>query len=221
MKLFSRDIKNGYTNFLFNLLPQYFRDNDTYPISVGGYTSTFLERFYEIFCNELDDNLNPPVTSIPELFNYSYPEHFTEQQRTAFIEYTADLWLIRNIRWKANKETYINIIRNYRYIAEVRGTKKALELYLFLQGYEISELEELEILYNYYDYPVLTPLKYDDNHIYDMSNPVFYTEYNLEILAMGNTPPLTEIELNQLKHIINYYFNPAYTKLINLTENTL
>lgn len=216
MRIFSKDSVNGYTNFLFNLLPQYFRDNDSYPSDNGdGTFSGFLERFLEAFCNELDEGLSPQLSPIPNIYNFELQSSISEADQIFFYDYLASFWDIVNLRWIADKSTYIKLIKNYQYIARVKGTKLALERYLFLFGYEITTFTLGTIDLNYYD----SSLSYDDSNTYDLGNPIFYLEYDMEITRLGAGSDLTAAQLLQLKTIINNHFNPSYILLNNLTEN--
>lgn len=91
IRTFSTSEVNEHTNFFFKHFPYYYKENDTYKDSNG---KGLLERFLEIFCNEVDEEVSPYLDNLGYLMdieNMDLLPHI-EEDKKGFENLIADIW---------------------------------------------------------------------------------------------------------------------------------
>ena len=210
-------------NFLFGKLPHYFKENDSYK-DVNG--EGFLERYMEIFCAEVDNQITPYIDDLPLITNAEELPNLTSPNGEDLIIHLSSLFGnppdVGNSNIYAggpNSElVYYKLIRYIKHILQTKGTIKSLELYLALYGYELSNITEASPIVTKYD-NTPTPDDYDDFKKYDFGF-VFFSEYDLVITdkaGMGTkNPPQAWLD-NSLKPAIQNFLSPIWALLDSLT----
>ena len=209
MKVFSQHTSNDGTNFLFNLLPSWFRENDSY--KTISEPRGLLERYYEVLCGDIDDNV---VNKVEGLYDLTYiPSLYQDDELIPLISHIEDLFGIPK-NTEETSQVYYNLLTYFIHILRTRGSIKSLKLYLNIHGYQLVSLiptPELPITYDMEP----TPVKYDDGEIYDKLDAYFHSIYSLNITDYPGTGPHNPSVdyLDKMKEIINGYINPFYSKL--------
>lgn len=204
-------------NYLFGLLPSWFKQEDSYvPNLVPGYENEgFLERYMEIFCLEIDNKLSPYLDGVGLLVDAASLSDLPHDDPNIFLTHiAADLGNPPDI---GTIIQYINLLVNTRLINQHKGTRKGVELFLAVFGYEITNLMESSILVKKYD-ATPTPLKYDSGVQYDYGF-TFYSGWDLEITDVPGTGTKnpSSLFLDLLKESIQRYISPVFATLNNLT----
>lgn len=154
-------------NYLFGLLPYYFKDQDNGSKVISGYEGEgTLERYLEIFGAEVDDELSEYIENvgyIVDALGLTNLPHSAEKQLDFLTPISDTLSRPPDI---GTTDQYKNLLRHIRQIHQTRGSKKSLELFLALFGYAIDDLTEETKAVNTYDG---TPdvMNYDVGGLYD------------------------------------------------------
>lgn len=154
-------------NYLFGLLPHYFKDQDNGAKDVSGYIGEGrLERYLQIFCAELDDELSDYIEDvgfIVDALGLDNLPHSAEKQLDFLIPIADTLSKPPDI---GTVDQYKNLLRHIRQIHQTRGSKESLLLFLALFGYTISDLdEETQAVKTYDGDPWM--MEYDKGGLYD------------------------------------------------------
>lgn len=214
MKIFAKT--SSKPNYLFGLLPSRFVEEDTYkPNAVSGYTEEgLLERFLEILCLEVDNELSPYIDGVGLLVDASSLSSLPHDDPDKFIIHLAeDLGNPPDI---GSADEYKVLLTNIRLINQHKGTKTGLELFLAVFRYKISNLVESSVTQKTYDSS--PAVEYDSDGEYDFGF-VFYSGYNVEITDMAGTGPKNPSAdfLLLLKEAIQKYISPVFATLNELT----
>lgn len=199
-------------NYLFGKLPYYFKENDT---NKDGNDEGTLERYLEIFCAEIDNNLSPFIDEVHSIVDAEALSTLSHSNPMDFLNILSDIF--GNPPDLGTEAQYITLIRHIVWILKTRGTRRALELFLTLYGYAINSLTEESATPAVYD---LTPtaLLYDDGKIYDPGFN-FYSQWSLEITDYPGTttgdPGSTW--LANLKLAIQQFISPVFATLTSVT----
>lgn len=215
MKIFSKTPSSP--NYLFGLLPQRFVEEDNYkPNSVTEYTEEgLLERFLEIFCLDIDNNLSPYIDDIGLLVDASQLSSLPHTDPDKFLNHLAeDLGNPPDI---GTTDQYKNLLVNTRLINQHKGSKTGLSLFLAVFQYKISSITESEVSAKNYD-STPTVLQYDSGVQYDYGF-TFYSGWDLIITDMDGTGPKNPSAafLELLKEAIQKYISPVFATLGSLT----
>ena len=196
---------NNINDFLFKLLPYYFKNNDTYKDQFG---RGFLEKYMDLFGDELDMNVIPYVECI---MNINDP-NITQEK---FID-TISESLGSPQRVYLNEIKFRNLLKYIIPMYKIKGKLAYLENLFYLIGLEIviTKIPQ-DGTFNYYD---LDNSKYDSGGRYDLLRclPCFYYDAEINPNSNGVLIDIGNAEvLEKLRAIIEYN-HPINSKLINL-----
>ncbi len=211
-------------NFLFRKLPRYFKENDSYK---DGNDEGLLERYLEIFCQEIDEKISPYLDDIPKLWDATELPNIVSESGSLLAEHIAQLFgnppdIGNTTHYTPGpdaEETYLKLLRYIRQILQTKGTVKSIELFLALYGYEISSITEATPADIMYD-NTPTPNIYDSTGVtYDIGF-IFYSNYDLVITdkpGTGTKNPTTTWLDDYLKSAIQNFLSPIWAKLNSLS----
>ena len=212
-------------NFLFGKLPRYFKENDSYnPNAVSGYEDKgLLERYLEIFCAEIDAEVSPYIDEVLDTVDAEALSGLTITNDDDFLNLLSNLFgnppdISTTDAWSGDETNYTQLIKHIVTILQTKGTRKSLELFLALYGYQITTLNESGAQSKQYDESP-TELIYDNNVEYDFGF-VFYSDYTLVITDLSGTAVKNPSQAwldNYLKAAINSFINPIFTETTTLT----
>jgi hypothetical protein len=204
-------------NNLFNTLPHYFKEHDTYvPSGVIGYENDgFLERYLEALCLELDSEFSPYVDNLGYLYDALGLSNLPNSDYNKFLIHISDM--LGNPPDIGTDDQYARLLRYLTHILRVKGTRMSLDLYLALFGYKVSSMEIIPYNNIIYD-ATPQPFKYDNSLHYD-TNLIYFFDINLVItdydgLTTGD-PGLTW--LGYLKEALGNFIMPIMTNIISIT----
>jgi hypothetical protein len=205
-------------NYLFGLLPSYFKENDTYvPNSVTGHTTEgLLERYLGLFCEEIDAEVTPYIDDVGLLYDATALIDLPHTSPLKFLDHIAELF--GNPPNIGTENQYIILLRYILQIFKTKGTTKSLNLFLAVYGYTISSIIESSENVTKYD-ATPTPIKYDNLAKYDFGFS-FYSGWDLVITDLpGNVPndPGTTWLTNELKLAIQKFISPIFATLNSVT----
>lgn len=154
-------------NYLFSLLPYYFKDQDNGSLTVTDYEGEGrLERYLQIFCAEVDAELSDYIEDVGYIvsaLNLDQLPHSAEKQLDFLTPISDSLSNPPDI---GTTDQYIQLLGRLREIHQTRGSKKSLELFLALFGYAINDLtEETSAVKTYDGDPDM--MQYDVGALYD------------------------------------------------------
>jgi len=207
-------------NFMFGKLPVYFKTEDSYK---DGNDEGLLERYLEIFCAEIDNEVSPYIDELLDITDAEALSGLTRDNPTELLIYISELFgnppdVGTGTAYSGDEDEYIVLIRYIKHILQTKGTVKALEYYLAIYGYEIDTLTESGVTASTYD-AVPTPVKYDDGAEYDYGF-TFYSGFDLIITdkpGMGTKNPIQAWLDNYLKPAIQNFIAPIWAQLGTLT----
>lgn len=216
MRIFAKtSTRSGY---LFGLLPSRFVEKDSYknnPAATGYTEEGLLERFLEIFCLEIDNELSPYIDDIGLLVDASQLPNLPHDDTSKFlIPLAADLGNPPDI---GTEDQYKTLLINSRLINQHKGSKEGVSLFLAVFGYEISDLTQSEVSAKSYD-ATPTVLKYDSGLQYD-AGFIFYSGWDLiiaDVPGTGTKNP-TQDFLDSLKEAIQKFISPVFATLGTVT----
>jgi hypothetical protein len=199
-------------NYLFGLLPHYFKENDSYKDGNG---EGLLERYLEIFCAEVDNEVAPYIDNAHYLFDAEGLSNLPHSDPDIFLDYLAELF--GNPPYLGTDDQYKALIRHIVWILKTKGTKTSVELFLNLLGYTISSFTEQTPVTHIYD-ATPTVLEYDDSLIYDEGFN-FYSDWDIVITDMPGTGTKSPTSnwLNDLKQAIQKFLAPIFANLNSVT----
>jgi len=209
-------------NFLFGKLPNYFKSNDSYKdVNDEG----LLERYLEIFCAEIDNEVSPYIDEILDITDAEALSGLTRDNPTELITHLSELFgnppdISTTDAWSGDEDNYIVLIRYIRHILQTKGTVKALEYFLAIYGYEIDILTESAVTADTYD-ETPTATKYDDGAEYDYGF-TFYSGFDLAITDKLGTPAKSPTQGwldDYLKPAIQKFIAPIWATLGTLTHS--
>jgi hypothetical protein len=207
-------------NWLFSKLPQYFKSNDSYKdVNDEG----LLERYLQIFCEEVDENISPYIDDLLSITDASALNGITRDNPTELLTHIS--WLFGNPpdigtgeSYSGDEEEYIILIRYIRQILQTKGTTQCLIYFLAIYGYEIDTLTESAANATIYD-KTPTADSYDDSGVYDIGF-VFYSDFALVITDKPGTgtknPTQTWLD-NYLAPAIRKFISPIWSNLTSIT----
>jgi len=196
-------------NHLFGLLPEYFKVNDSYK---DGNDEGLLERYLEIFCAEIDNEVSPYLTELPNITDASALTGLTRNNPTELLQYLSLFFgnppdISTADDWSGTEAEYIILIRYMKHILQTKGTVKSLIYFLAIYGYELTTLTESSISLTKYD-ETPTPIQYDNNAQYDLGF-TFYSGFDIAITDLAGT-----IQKDPTQPWLDDYLKPAIQKLI-------
>jgi len=211
-------------NFMFGKLPRYFKENDGGSKVVSGYEGEgTLERYLEIFCTEIDNEVSPYIDEVLSITDAEALAGLTRVDPTELLIHISELFgnppdVGIGTSYSGNEDEYIVLIRYIRHILQRKGTELGLEYYLNIYGYTVSTLTESGITTKSYDESP-TPLKYDDGTEYDVGF-TFFSGFDLVITDVAGTgtksPPQAWLD-NYLKPAIQKFIAPMWATLGTIT----
>lgn len=201
-------------NYLFSLLPHYFKENDSYKDGNG---EGLLERYLEIFCAEVDSQVAPYIDNVHYLLDAENLSSLPHDDPDKFLDYLSGIfgnppYLGTDIQYKA-------LIKHIVWILKSKGTFTSVELFLNLLGYTIDSYTEETFPDIIYD-ETPTPLKYDNSISYDDLYK-FYSNWDLVITDIAGTGPKSPTAewLTKLKQAIQKFLCPIFATLNSVTYN--
>jgi len=209
-------------NSLFQKLPHYFKENDSYK---DGNDEGLLERYLEIFCAEIDNEVSPYLDEVLSITDAEALSGLTRTDPTELLIHISELFgnppdIGTGEDYSGDEDEYIILIRYIKYILQTKGTRKSLEYFLAIYNYEIDTLTESGVVHNTYDVDP-TPVKYDDGKEYDWgAGFIFHSGYDLAITDLAGTdakdPDQPWLD-DYLKPAIQQFINPIWAILGTLT----
>jgi hypothetical protein len=210
-------------NFLFGKLPLYFKTEDSYK---DGSDEGLLERYLEIFCTEIDDDVSPYIDQLLDITNAEALPNFTgDVDPINLLTHISELFgnppdIGTDTDYSGGEAEYIVLIRYIRQILQTKGTEQSLIYFLAIYGYQVNLLTSSGISSKIYDeFP--TPLKYDNNVQYD-AGFTFYSGFDLIITdkpGITHAPAPTQGWLDDyLKPAIQKFIAPMWATLGTLTH---
>lgn len=152
-----------FRDYLFSLLPSYFKDNDSYVDPKG---EGLLERYLRLFGDEIDEGIYPFITNFLDIIYggastsgtgpvilsesdegltesgdiliWSYPQTITDDKFLPYIAY----YLGSPVDVNGMAETYRKIVNYAVAIYKVKGTRKSYELLFNLLGLKVIVRED-------------------------------------------------------------------------------
>jgi phage tail-like protein len=191
-----------FKDFIFNLFPSYFKENDSYK---NGNGEGLFERYLRCFGEEIDNEILPylenyldeldPVTASSKML-----QHISDS-----LGNPPDIFL--------NETQYRNILRYAVDVYKIKGTAASYQLLFSLLGYNTNIIE-----YTADEYIYDNGWFYDEDPFYDSSCPLC-SEYSLLFTNASN--PLSPISLTILALLesIIYWVEPINARLRNLINN--
>lgn len=196
-------------NFLFGPLPNYFKEKDSYK---DGNNEGLLERYLEIFCTEIDNELSPYLDEVLSITDAEQLSTLKSPTSDDLIQHLSSLF--GNPPDIGSEIQYIKLIRYIKYILQTKGTLQALIYYLAIYDYEIDNLTESAVEAKIYDLSP-TPLAHDSGGTYDVGF-IFYSGYDLIITDKAGTSTKNPTQSwldNYLKPAIQKFINPIWAEL--------
>ena len=116
-------------NFLFGKLPYYFKENDSYK---DGNDEGLLERYMEIFCAEIDNELSPFIDEVLDITNAEALSGLTRDNPTELLQHISELFgnppdVGIGETYSGDEDEYIILLRYIVHILRTKGTRKSLE----------------------------------------------------------------------------------------------
>lgn len=197
-------------NFLFKKLPHYFKEKDSYK---DGNDEGLLERYLEIFCAEIDNEVSPYLDEVLSITDAEALSGLTRTNPTELLIHISELFgnpsdIGTGDSWAGGEAEYIILIRYIRHILQTKGTVKALDYFLAIYNYEIDTLTQSGVTVSTYDVSP-TPIEYDDGAEYDKGF-VFYSGYDLAITDLAGTSAK-----NPTQAWLDDYLKPAIQRFIS------
>ena len=196
-------------NFLFGKLPLYFKTEDSYKdVNNEG----LLERYLEIFCAEIDDEVSPYLDEVLNITDAEALSGLTRDNPTELLTHLSELFgnppdVGIGEAYSGDEDNYIVLIRYIRHILQHKGTELGLEYFLNVYRYTMDVVTESGITAKSYD-ELPTALKYDNSVEYD-AGFTFYSGFDLTITDMPGTGPK-----NPPQPWLDNYLLPAIQKFI-------
>lgn len=207
-------------NFLFGKLPHYFKENDSYK---DGNDEGLLERYLEIFCAEIDNEVSPYIDEVLDITDAEALSGLTRDNPTELLIHISELFgnppdIGTGESYSGDEDEYIVLIRYIIYILQTKGTRKAIEYYLAIYGYEITTLTESGSTITTYD-ETPTVGEYDDDGVYD-EGFIFYSGFDLVITDLPGTGTKSPTQAwldDYVKPAIQNFIAPIWAQLGSLT----
>jgi len=207
-------------NHLFGKLPPYYKENDSYK-DING--EGLLERYLQIFCAELDDNLTPYVDDLSNIINTDNISSITRENPLELLQYISEFWgnppdIGTGETYSGNEDNYIELLKNMPHLNSYKGTTQGIEYYLNLYSYTIDTITETSVSFVRYD-ETPTPLQYDNGVEYD-TKFIFFSDFELVITDKSGTgpknPPQSWLD-DYLKPAIQNFISPIWAILNSVT----
>lgn len=197
-------------NYLFGLLPYYFKENDSNKDGNGEGT---LERFLEIFCTEIDAEVKPFLEGTGILNNAEDYDNLPTSDKTKFLIHLSDV-LGNPPDIFGSEAKYKSLLSHIFEIYKYKGTVRSLSNFLALLDWEISDYFEIPGTGNTYD----MDLDYDAGCMFYDEACVSFSRYSLTITDTEGTTVKTptEPELAKLRDVIENFLQPVNTILMEL-----
>ena len=194
-------------NYLFALLPHYFKEYDSYK-DVNG--EGLLERYLEVFCQEVDGNISPFIDKAHYLYDAESLSLLPHSNPDAFLDHLAKTF--GDPPYIGTDSEYRSLIRYIIHILLTKGTTQSVSLFLAIYGYKIYMVTESSVSSMKYDSdPVL---QHDMGGFYDLGFN-FYSGWGLmitDIPGTGNKFP-SSIWLDKLRQAIQKFIAPIFATL--------
>lgn len=140
-------------DYLFKLLPDYFKQNDSYK---NNFNKGILERYMDIFGNELDAWVVPYIECVMDINN---PQVAQEK----FLDHISDSWGSPSDLFLST-DRYRNQLKTILSLHKSKGTLGQVTNMFYLFGYDlVIERIPTDSTYYYYD----TEANYDEGGVYD------------------------------------------------------
>lgn len=134
-------------DFLFKLLPDYFKQNDSYK---DKYNKGILERYMNLFGDELDMYVVPYIECVTEINNPKIAEE-------KFLDHIADSWGSPSDLFLST-DRYRNLLKTILSVYKSKGTTNHVKNIFNLFGYDLV-ITKLPVNRDYY--------YYDSDNLYD------------------------------------------------------
>lgn len=183
----------GFRRLLFNLLPVYFKKNDTYKDENN---EGLLERYLAVFGNELDREVIPAIHCYLNIVDAAVANPKFLNHLSDTVGRPPDIF--------QDDEIYRNLLKYIVTFYKIKGTIRSYQLFFAILGFAV-EIEELphEDDDMFYD----SGGEYDtgeDRHRYDMNACLICYYYNIKIRPLNPNQPLviSTDTLNKLREAI-------------------
>lgn len=192
----------SFMQFLFPLLPVYFKKYDSYK---DKYDRGFLERFLVAHGWEIDQEIIPFIECYLDIID-------AKQAPEKYLDHLSDV--LGNPPDITQDDAYRNILRYAVTIYKIKGTRKSFELFFSLLGFDV---EIYEVPWNNED------IKYDSGHRYDTGLPTTYdlggcqhcSYYDLIFYTTNSSNYILSPEMIERVRRIIGFLEPIDTKLRN------
>lgn len=197
-----------FRDYLFGLLPVYFKRNDTYKDKDD---KGLLERYLMVFGNELDYQVIPKITCYLHAIDAAVCDAKFLDPLSQSLGNPPDIF--------QDDEIYRNLLQYVVTFYKIKGTIASYKLFFAILGYDV-EIEELphEDDDSFYD----SEAEYDtgeERHTYDRNACLVCYYYNINIKPLDPNAQLvvSTSNLNKLKEAI-YFNEPINCKLGTFTS---
>ena len=198
-----------FKNYFFNLLPIYFKKNDSYK-DING--KGLFERYTQVFGDEWDESI---VRQLDENhLDYILNQINPIKCREEIIPHIAEFFGNPPDPFK-NTDQYRRLLEAMMGLFKIRGTKESYRLWFYLLGFNVQVIEiPLKII------------KFDDDNLFDSDNPdvdvkfdsgcetCSYYDLLLTPLDLSNTLPTSE-QLEIIRTVL-FFNEPINAKLRRL-----
>lgn len=190
-----------FKNYLFSLLPVYFKREDTNKDNNGEGT---LERYMQIFGEELDDEVIPKLENILDIVDANTTPSNLINTLSDTLGNPPDIFL--------DEALYRKLLRYVSSIYKIKGTAFSYQVYFGLLGYNATILELPPDEEDYYDTGILYDTLAQD---YDEGCKECSDYY---IILTKNDDPLSPVDQTTLDklHSIVYFVEPINANLLGL-----
>jgi hypothetical protein len=190
----------AFRDYIFNLFPPYYKENDSYKDGNG---EGLFERYTRSFGEELDYELIPKLENYLNELDPSTASSDMLRHLSDCLGNPPDIFLDEN--------QYRNMLRYAVDVYKIKGTLGAYQLLFSLLGYSVNVTEYPPDLY-----------LYDDSWLYDDTDPYYdsacplCSEYSLMFTNTANPlSPISSTILALLEAIV-YWVEPINARLRNL-----
>jgi len=204
-----------FSKLLYNKLPYYFIEQDTYKDSNG---NGLLNRYLNLFGGYIKDEILPSIENYLDIIQSTITDEKYVTTISATLGNPPDIFKTVN--------EYRNLLSHIVSIYKIKGTIKGYQVFFGILGYDVT----------IYEVPLLTSQvidqygdRYDDNinaiydtgdinFTYDQSIVEYCSEYDLTLTAIhtGSTPTQDLIDRIKIAILFN---EPVNAKLRNLVIN--
>ncbi|MAO08033.1 MAG: hypothetical protein CL596_04900 [Alteromonas sp.] len=185
---------SSFKNWFFDLLPRYFKENDSYKNPQG---HGLLERYLTIFGEDLDYNVIPKIELYLDIIDASICDEKYLIHLSDSLGNPPDVF--------KDTEIYRNLLQYIVTFYKIKGTIKSYKLFFAILGFDV-EVEELPHQDDdvFYDSGAI----YDTGqewHTYDRNSCLICYNYNINIWPSNNRDLIISSDtLEKLREVIKF-----------------